>query len=165
MTVANNTYGVDEDVIQEQWAQLVIESDDASAILSDARVAAIVAGAASRLNGVILAGGFDPTEITAAAYPIAYENCQRIVVALASPRILRAAHHLDAADEASGLYDDAVAELKALAKNVNLLGLQSSSVSPRAVTHVEALSLDTTDSARKSRRMWDTDDDTDKVYW
>lgn len=153
--MAIEVYGVDTTHVQSYLPQLSV---GASSPLTTTRLTEVVEGAASRVNGILLAAGFVPADIAADTTTDAYRNCQRLVTIVALPDLLLAAHHVAALDEIERLTDMAIAELDRLRRDpVAATGYTSDSTrTPNTTTSTSYRDLDTSTAKARTRRFFDS---------
>lgn len=131
MVEAINTFGVDVDYVIDQSPFIVI---NANTKLNTTKAGVIVDNAIGRLNSALSHIGISPSAITEADYPIAYENCQRIVATLAKPGLFQVMQMQVNVELYKELRQEAKDILDSLTKNPRLeLGdaLPTSNISPQ----------------------------------
>ena len=153
------TFGVDADRIKASLPQIVIDSGT-GILLTTTRATTIINNAAARVCALIEAafGAGTAAEIAADTTTIQYANCQRLVVCASIPDILRASHHPPMVDaEIRELLADYNAQLElAISDPARAIGRVDDDTSVSATsTRFAALSLSTTTSAQRKRRMFD----------
>jgi len=153
--VAVEVYGVDADYVQSFMPQISIGTN---APLTTARLTVIVKASAAEFNGLARRAGINPTdEIADDETTDLYANAQRLVFELSRPWIMAAAHgHAVVAADVEVIRQRALVTMQAFAQRPQSLGEVPTDVSPRVRSSTEALGLNTDDTARDNRRMFDT---------
>lgn len=161
MGTTNQTYDVTSTVLQAYLPQVPMTST--GDVFTSARITTIVAHASARLNGVLIDVGLAPDAIASDTDSIAYLRCQELVAKIANISIVRGITGLGA--EMETVLENMVQEVERALKDIRdhpgTLGWDDESPAPRARTVVGSLGLDTSDTYRRDRRLWDSDDDHD----
>ena len=152
--MAVEVYGVDADYVQS-FMQISVSATSA---ITDAQLTVIVRRAASKFNGIVHRAGFSPTDdIASDTATDLYSNAAGIVFEVARPFILGKVHGTAVvATDMVALTAEVNVLLRDIRARPQILGEVPAEVSPRVRSSTEALGLNTDDTARDNRRIFDT---------
>lgn len=151
MSTLNQTWGVTGAIVQALVPQVTINDTDFP--VSPTHFAALLNMASSTVNAPLVGIGFDLAAIAADATSVGYLRMQALTARLLGCYALRGSHAVET-KFTEALCKGVMDELDAIKADPKSLGAGTDTPS-RVWTTTEGLGLDTSESARASRRVFD----------